>query len=406
MISRRISFSILAFLILSLLVWISIQPDPRDPVHSVDGEIQTGETLALQESTVASESSRERGQRYLRIRAGTPFRRNPGLGGSAESRASRDEMVPVVARRGDWAQVRTTEEGGKTRLVWVAYDEDAEVVILGGAREANSPDLEMTGLGRSLMGSDARTGRCGPYELISDAREDWLVDTCERLIPALEGTFVDRFGIVPLGDPKEAILFFDDAGDFRNFVRRSDLGRIGNLAHAVPSSGFLALYAGRQDRAKLLRTFLHELTHLVSYRAFGPNLPRWLSEGLADAIGDTASGEAIQALEGIGGSEDEARRLGRAYDDGQAGDLARLLALDEATFDSGVVSFDYEQSALFVRYLLSEESMATGFRSFLAELSLGRLYAPDLLLSHLGTTLPELDRGFQSWIDQRLSRLD
>ena len=71
----------------------------------------------------------------------------------------------------------------------------------------------------------------------------------------------------------------------------------------------MVLYLGEQDLDDFAVTLVHELTHLVSWRAVGGPLPRWLSEGLADGLGESATSQGIEPLNGIVGLEAEVQRL-------------------------------------------------------------------------------------------------
>lgn len=86
----------------------------------------------------------------------------------------------------------------------------------------------------------------------------------------------------------------------------------------MPSRGYTAIWAEPARPQSFARTLAHELTHVVHRRALGGDLPRWLSEGLADAIGDTATGAGIGTLEGLEGSEGIADRLLLGVDAGRA----------------------------------------------------------------------------------------
>jgi hypothetical protein len=270
------------------------------------------------------------------------------------------------------------------------------------ARPAEEPDAERLAAALKLLGDAGRRERCGPYPLYTDVADPRLLAACGRLATALDGVYEERYGVRPEGEPAEAIFLFSRIAAYRAFAR-GDGVPMGYAGYAVGGRGFAAFHLGTPgggDRplADFLSTLTHELTHLVIRRSLGPNLPPWLSEGLADGIGDTAAEEGLRPLEAAAGSGAQARRLRRAYRDGRAGGLERLVGLKRGEFDRGAISFDYEQSALFVRFLLAEPGLAPGFRSFLAALAAGEPHAAELLSRHLALSWPELDRRFEAWL--------
>lgn len=270
------------------------------------------------------------------------------------------------------------------------------------ARPAEEPDAERLAAALRLLGDAGRRESCGPYPLYTDVADPRLLAACGRLASALDTVYEERYGLRPVGEPAEAIFLFSDIGSYRAFARDDGMP-MGYAGYAVGGRGFAAFHsavAERGDRplADFLSTLAHELTHLVARRSLGPNLPPWLAEGLADGVGDTAAEEGFRPLETQAGSGPQARRLRRAYRDGRAGGLERLVGLKRGEFDRGTVSFDYEQSALFVRFLLAEPDLAPGFRSFLADLAAGQPHAPELLTRHLAVSWPALDRRFEAWL--------
>ncbi len=405
MFSRRLILLASLLVILSAILVVAYRQASTPRPASVSAKKSPVRGSGSNWPTEPAAPEAEKGQRYLRLATGTPFREAPEESSLVVLLSEPGDLLPLVEQIATWARVYGSDETGSKRWFWVPFRASEQLVILGGGREANDPDPEKKALAKGIMGSNSRIANCGPYELLSDVEDRDLLHSCDRLASALEATFIARFGVEPIGSHHEVILFFEEAVDFRTFVRQSGEGRIGYAAHASSSGGYLALYAGQQNRQRLLRTLAHELTHLVTYRAFGPDLPSWLSEGLADAIGDTASEDAIRQLEGLQGCEDEALRLHRAYRDSAAEPLGRLLTMGDPEFDSGVVSYDYEQSALLVRFLLSDASLSLGFKSFLGQLALGRAYIPDVLLDRLGLTFDELEKRFEGWLDAQVRGL-
>ncbi len=225
------------------------------------------------------------------------------------------------------------------------------------------------------MRSAGTLHRCGPYSLWSDVSDRRILALCERIGEQLDGRYRARFSVAPVGQPQETIFLFARGEGFRQFVAQEGGVRAGYAGVARGSKGFVALHADGLAVATVAATLGHELTHLVNRRALGSDLPRWLAEGLADAIGDSADEQGIGDLSGLAGVEEEARRLAWGYAQGKVGSVARLVALARGEFDRGVVSFDYEQSALLVRYLLLDAKLGTSFRGYLRQLASGQRYS-------------------------------
>ncbi len=283
-------------------------------------------------------------------------------------------------------------------------------------RLAETPDTALLESARALLGGGGggRRSSCGPYPLYTDVADPRLIAVCGRLAGELDEIYSARYGIRPRGEPAAAIVLFARVEDYRTFARDGGVP-LGYAGYTLAARGLAVFYAGehRAGRAgppldDFVTTLAHELTHLVNRRALGVNLPPWLAEGLADGVGDTATPEGFQPLAGTSGVEAPARRLRQALASDRTGrpggaprySLERLVALKRGEFDRGVVSFDYEQSALLVRFLLSERELASGFRGFLKDLAGGDAHHPEHLAAALGIDWAELDRRFTDWLQQ------
>ncbi|MCP4205327.1 MAG: hypothetical protein GY769_25735 [bacterium] len=166
----------------------------------------------------------------------------------------------------------------------------------------------------------------------------------------------------------------------------------------MASRGVVALLAAGVPPERFATVLGHELTHLVHRRVFGPNLDPWLSEGLADALGDTATPSGFDGLAGIAGIEPLADRLRRAIEAERTESLAAMIAKSRGEFDRGAVSYDYESSALLTRYLLLEPTMAQRFRDLLRKLAAAKSCSADCVFESLEVTPEQLDREFQEWL--------
>lgn len=259
------------------------------------------------------------------------------------------------------------------------------------------PSPRLLAIARELLGDDRRELECGAYLLLTDVADSPLTAACARLASTLDAVYRRRYGLDPRGEARGAVVLFARRADFREMARRDGL-RAGYAGYSSAGDGLVVLSAEGGDRDELLRTLAHELTHLVHRRALGPGLAPWLSEGLADGVGDSAAADGWRPLAGLDGIEGPAARLAAAYRAGRVSGLERLVTLDRSRFDRETVSYDYEQSALFVRFLLTDPELAGRFRSYLQRLAAGERYAPGELRSALGREWSELDRELEGFV--------
>ena len=294
---------------------------------------------------------------------------------------------------------------GITWVFWPKASPPAEVVAPASppveprGRLADPPQAELLAEARQALGSIGRRESCGPYPLWTDVTEPRLIAACGRLASELDELYAERYGIRPRGAPASSIVLFSKIASYRTFASESGVP-LGYAGYALGARGLaIFYYASDQPFEAFLKTLAHELTHLLNRRALGVNLPPWLSEGLADGIGDTATSDGFRPLVGVRGSEAQASRLREAYASRRAGGVARLVALSRDEFDDGAVSFDYEQSALLVRFVLSQPDLASGFQIFLSDFAAGAIYSSERLAGALDVSLGELDRRFSAWVE-------
>ena len=261
-------------------------------------------------------------------------------------------------------------------------------------RAAEPVNESWVAVARDLMDAP-READCGPLRMISDALEG-ISPLCEPVVQAIETVYVDRLGVEPVGRPVGAILAFAERADFAAFVRQQTELPSGYAAFTRPSRGIVALSIGN-DRRRLPQTLAHELAHFLHRRVFGPELPVWLSEGLADAIGDSATENGFTRLPEVG-LDSLGKRLTGAAAAGTARPVGELLSLRRDAFDREPAHADYTQSALLVRFLLLEDDLAKPFRTYLGRLGSGEPYAANALLSLLELDAVELEHRFRAWV--------
>lgn len=269
-------------------------------------------------------------------------------------------------------------------------------------RPAEEVDARWLDLARGFM-DRPRQGHCGPYRWLGDVDDARLLASCQLLAAELDAVYARRFGLEPLSPPAATLFLFADLSAFRRFVAADPWISGAHAGYASAARGFVALYVDEQATETVLATLTHELTHLVHRRVLGTDLPPWLSEGLADAIGDSATASGFRPLPDRAGDGVQAWRLREARRDRRTRPLADLVALERQDFDrpaeGSAVSFDYEESALLVRFLLSDPDLATAFRRYLKRLAAGESYDPLELSRELGQDWSRLEEAFYGWLE-------
>jgi len=265
-------------------------------------------------------------------------------------------------------------------------------------RPAVRPDFETVTAVTRALGPNASQSTCGPYRLISDAESRDLGAICRRLAIDLDATYEERFGIRPSGPADGVVALFGTAEAFRQLAAETGRLSVGYEAFTLAGRGLTALSVENLPTERLVTVLAHELAHLVHRRAFGGGLDPWLSEGLADAIGDSATTSGFADLVGLVGVEPLAHRLRQAHDAERTEPVAAVLAKTRETFDRETVSYDYETSALLVRYLLLDSELGPRFKKVLAELAVGELCPTECVLETLAVEPEELDRKFRAWL--------
>ncbi|MEJ2084064.1 MAG: hypothetical protein P8Y44_00095 [Acidobacteriota bacterium] len=328
--------------------------------------------------------------------------------------------LPILQRSEDWIQVAQPRLGESPLVGWIRADAAVEPT----PAKIPDPVLPLAAIPIDPLRLDRAKARmavpidvleCGPYPVVTDAPElDWLAG-CSSLAVELEEIFASRYGLRPVSLAAETILVFDSGERYRAFRDEERVPFESHVAHAFPSRGYIAILQGERSSEDLVSSLLHELTHLVTRRSLGPALPAWLSEGLADDVGQSAIDGFYRISPGEVGGETwqlgaQTLRSGgiaslvqlQTVDQLQAlPRLSEVVRLDEEEFyDAEKVQLHYALSSFWIRYLLSEPDgvLARGFRSYLQAIAAGTPMAPSLLSDSLGTDLDELESGFRDWI--------
>jgi hypothetical protein len=308
------------------------------------------------ETTVARAAEPGRGAMKLRLTAPTPRLRASGgallllAGFAAACGEERRPAEPAPVARP--APVRPSTPAPRS-----------------AGRAVPAGDSAAVAAAHDFLAPPVRTEPCGPYRLMTDADAP-LLETlralCAAPVSGFEEAYAARLGVRPAHPPRGTLVVFADRRRFRRYVAAHvDLPQ-GYAAFSLAPKGLVVLPGGDLPPEEIARTLVHELAHLAHRRTFGVDLEPWLSEGLADAVGDSASPGGFAPLAGFVGVEGLRERLLGGYASGHAGTLERLVTLGRDRFDRGAVAHDYEQAALVVRFLLLDPELVPAFRAWLA----------------------------------------
>lgn len=324
--------------------------------------------------------------------------------------------LPLFERRGEWTRVSYRGEAGWVRAG--GGEEGGELPRAAKPKRilpVRPAELLRLRRARQILELDDPTGRVGPYRLFTDVEDPGLMEVLDGAAARMEEAYYARYGRAPGGKAQQAAVMFRREEDYRTYAAGDENipGSGQQVGHA--GSGVVAFFAGERSRTEVVRTFLHELTHLLNRRALAPRLPPWLEEGLAADLGTFWMEEAegpvyprLFGLEGfvIRGIDSSVMRVSQDLESGSLPSLGDLLLLDvEGFYAPQVISRNYAHSLLFVRYLLDggEPGLADGFQAFLRDVAWGRPQTGGDFLEHLGRSGKALEAGFRRWVEtQRL----
>lgn len=225
---------------------------------------------------------------------------------------------------------------------------------------------------------------------------------CSALGSQLDTTYEQRFGVSIAHDPGGLVILFGSNDAFNRYASEQTRLRTGYAGFSLASRSIVAVRTEDLSPERFAKVLGHELAHLVHRRVFGTRLSPWLSEGLADAIGDTATPTGFSALRGLGSIRPLATRLHQATAAGRTEPVAMVMIKSRAQYDKGVVSYDYETSALLVRFLLLDSRFGSRFRQVLGLLAAAEGCDLVCLFGKLEVKGPELDARFREWLEREL----
>jgi len=364
-------------------------------------------------------------QQHLRLAAGTAIHQAAARRTPLIARLEAATELPVVDRRGPWAQVRY-----RGRLGWVLVDEAALDRSLPAAPSLPAvlrpPPVaaERLDAARRHLGPQRSSRTVAGYVLESDADDAALLDRLARLLGRLDAAFAARSGLTPPPPNGELIAVFARRDAYLAFAAADpQLPQVEVVGHA--SGGVAALAAEGRPPRHLESLLAHEVAHLIIRRTLGLNLPPWLEEGLAEDLAYCRIDDDGTPLLGSVNDLPPVRLAARTFAvaDGavffaerraggraalrelRAGlrrlpSLAELTALDAAAFVGDGRRLHYAAGGFLVRYLLDggDPRLAAGFRAFLAAVASGDEAGGAALAKRLGRDLPALDRGFRRWL--------
>lgn len=293
----------------------------------------------------------------------------------------------------------------------------------GGLRQRREPtssaDWRKLDKAKQMLGLRKPNGRLGPFELWTDVTDEELLRFLDQLAQVVEPAYFARYGRLPSGKPRHAMVLFRNEEDYRAFSPDSILSD-SHVGHA--GSGVLAFFAGGRSRIDLARTLAHEMTHLLNDRALAVVLPQWLEEGLASDLGavwvESAEADGLGVVD-LRSHADTGRvfvalepdlrtlELAGTLAQGKLPDIGVFLTLaPEDFYKTSNLSLSYSWGAAFVRYLNSGDGgkHRRHLQAYLGAIAAG--YDPTIaqFLEHFEITdtagLEALERGFRDWLRQ------
>ncbi len=316
--------------------------------------------------------------------------------------------LPLLGSRGPWVRVRYGD-----RIGWVDVEAPLSPSKAPGPPAVSVP--EPLDLGPGWLEEEL-----GPYTLFSQVSDRGLIDDLGRVARDHARLYAERYGL-PAAETGGRVVLFGGREPFLEFQRaRGHELAEDHVDGYFRSPDLVVLCHGFRSRRETAATLIHELTHLLTWRALNAggrasaSLPPWLEEGLADDLSlARIDRQGRLRAEPLGPTNlHYGRRLGAILrelthdvaEEGTAPSLPALMAMDDAAFRGGDARLHYVMASLWIRHLLADDQLAAGFRAFLAAVAGGGSAHPDALAGHLGHDWPRLSSGFRGWLLRQRAR--
>lgn len=394
---------------------------------ALTGVLRAAQEKAVQEEEIlggtAAFDLEAGGTETVWIDAGIPLFERPDASAPRLEVIDFRSELEVLERQGEWCKVRYAARLGwvhpelpfKDRVIEVELDLDSLATSIPAMKVAALGHLEFA---RRLLGATALERSLGPYDLLTDVRDEEMLDDLHAVAEHLDSYYRERYNL-ELGDTgQQTVALFSAEDTYREFERQTtEHQRQDRQGHAI--GNVAGLFVGDKRSVEFRPLLAHELTHLINRRAFGSRPPAWIEEGIANDVAyckvdrngrprtETLAGESTvfgsrmdRQVAFSGGLSSltqllkwRARRRGTPLD--------RLIDLSHDDFMAPDDRQQYYiESAFLIRLLLDgpKDEWRAGFRSYLAEVADGELAGSERLIELLGTTWTQVELTFDSWL--------
>ena len=251
-----------------------------------------------------------------------------------------------------------------------------------------------------LDSSQRQSLKEGSVIVVTDHPDPEAAQAILNTIHAATGTTLEIFGDgIPLQRPQLPLLVyvFRSKAKYGEFIRAVD-GILESAGFFCPP-GLIAFHAEQPTRQHLMTVMVHEAVHAAMYRWVvrpGHVPPRWISEGLADYLGNSSVKKGrIQPGENSGTqvfraqaylwrgksiAQMDLQNVRRRIRKGEALSVEGIVSADRETFYGENMGLYYAQSWVLIHFLRhGEEDWSAGaFPQFL--LYVGEGYRADVAL--------------------------
>jgi len=331
--------------------------------------------------------------------------------------------LEVLERQGEWCKVRYASRLGwvhpqlpwKDRVIEVRQELDSLVVVIPEMKTAALGHLE---LAKSLLGPNLQRRSLGPYQLLTNVRDEAALEAIGKIANQLEDYYRQRYHLELTDTGAQTVALFADEDTYREFERQTtDQQRPDRQGHAI--GNLASLFVGDKRTPEFQPLFVHELIHLINRRAFGPRPPSWIEEGIANDVAyskvdrsgrprpetlagsNTVFGPRFERQITFSGGLSSLSQLLKSRNRRQGTPLDRLVDMphDEFMAPDDRQRY-YIESAFLIRLLLDGPKIEwrDGLRRYLAEVSAGSQPDADRLIALLDSTWPQVERTFDSWL--------